>query len=54
MQLHEKRYDACIGGFLFYDEREKEKKEKLIKCVRIFVGHIETNKNMFYTQIVFF
>ena len=31
----------CIGGFLFYDERENE---RLIKLVRVFVGHIETNK----------
>ncbi len=43
------RDDAYIGGFLFYDEweggRERERKKKnLIKCVRIFVGHIERNK----------
>lgn len=46
MQLHEKRYDACIGGFLFYDEKERERQRerKLIKSVRIFIGHIETNK----------
>jgi hypothetical protein len=39
------RDDAYNVGFLFYDEREGEREEKkLIKCVRICVGHFKTNK----------
>jgi hypothetical protein len=37
--------------------RVRERKKKLIKCVRIFVGHIETNKislSVYTTVVVFF
>jgi hypothetical protein len=55
--------DAHIGGFFFYDEKkrasasatDREKRrvnEKLIKSVRVFVGHIVStynNKHSYYS-----
>jgi hypothetical protein len=38
------RKAAHIGGILFYDERREKRERKLIKSVRVFVGHIEPNK----------